>query len=585
MCKIGGSGISGWKCILLGLLVLLLVACRPAHAGRGATVSSPRSGSPPPTANIDNNAEVRHCTVITISLGDRVFFGGNDDYINRDSTYWVDAGGPDHYAAIFFGKPENVQQGFNEVGLAYDANGLPRVPVTSHPGRKPVYGGYASYIIQILQACATVDEVVAWVQEHQWHELMHDQMHFADATGDAVVISAGPDGKVAFTRKAPGDGFLVSTNFNLANPSNGGYPCWRYSRAEEMLGQIRGQDELTKDRVASVMEAVHVEGPSGWTLYSVVADLRLRLVYVYFMFQYDAPLVLSIDHEITQSQPPRPLSELFPEETRQQADRAYQRLVTRSSRCAIAGWAWLGLVAGCLLVLVLLARSRRRGLAYWIPVVAVLGPVGLLAWLMAAGGRRRPVLVETMGHLPPNIVGMVLALQVAARVPEIAQNPGLQLLMVYGLVFALGLLCNQAPLLARLAGRDYVRTALRRLPGALVSTNLALAGLVAIGLPLVNWQVSYCGLGRLVVLQWWALVALGSLVGGLPLLAFHAWATRRGLCTWSALLWGRNQGDEQPAAVSSPPWRQVWGWVVLSFLVLIAGIALGVLGSLLASAR
>ena len=34
-------------------------------------------------------SEPRGCTVITVSQGDRVFFIGNDDYTNRDSTYWV----------------------------------------------------------------------------------------------------------------------------------------------------------------------------------------------------------------------------------------------------------------------------------------------------------------------------------------------------------------------------------------------------------------------------------------------------------------------------------------------------------------
>jgi len=293
----------GRNMVLLALLALLLAACGPVLPGCARQA---------PVSHTCIDSGLRHCTVLTVSQGNQVFFGGNDDYINRDSTYWVDPGDATRYGVIYFGAPDNVQQGLNEKGLAYDANGLNRAPVTSHPGRKPVYGGYTSYPIQILQECATVEEVIAWVQEHQWHEAMHDQMHFADATGDAVVISAGPDGKVAFTRKPAGDGFLVSTNFNLANPSNGSYPCWRYARAEKMLSRIESEAGLTAERVASIMEAVHVEGPSGWTLYSVVADLRQRLVYVYFLFQYDAPIVLSIDEEIARPQASRPLSELFP---------------------------------------------------------------------------------------------------------------------------------------------------------------------------------------------------------------------------------------------------------------------------------
>ena len=146
---------------LLALLIMLLAACGPVQ---------PRYASQAPASRPCNDSDVRHCTVLTVSQGDRVFFGGNDDYINRDSTYWVDPGGATRYGAIYFGEPDNVQQGFNEKGLAYDANGLPRAPVNSHPGREPVFGGYTSYPIQILQECATVEEVIAWVQEHQWHQ-------------------------------------------------------------------------------------------------------------------------------------------------------------------------------------------------------------------------------------------------------------------------------------------------------------------------------------------------------------------------------------------------------------------------------
>ena len=164
--------------------------------------------------------------MFTVSKGEQVFFGGNDDYINPDSYYWVDPGGAQGYGAIWIGTPDNVQQGVNEKGLAYDANGLPRVDVNPHLERKPVSGGYTSYPIHILHECATVEEVIAWVNTHQWHSYMHDQMQFADATGDAVIISAGADGEVVFTRKPRGDGYLVSTNFNVANPANGyGYPC------------------------------------------------------------------------------------------------------------------------------------------------------------------------------------------------------------------------------------------------------------------------------------------------------------------------------------------------------------------------
>jgi hypothetical protein len=549
---------------LLGLLAVLLAIGRAVPGG--PLVAAPQAS---------NDSEVRHCTVITVSQGDRVFFGGNDDYVNRDSTYWIDPGSDTRYGAIYFGARDNVQQGFNEMGLAYDANGTPQAPVTTHRGTKPVAGGYNAYTIEILQECATVEEVIAWVQAHRWHETMHDQMHFADPTGDAVVIGAGPDGKVAFTRKPAGDGFLVSTNFNLANPASGGYPCWRYSRAERMLSEFQGPDDLTVARVASIMEAVHVEGPSGWTLYSLVADLRQRLVYVYFMFQYDAPIVLRIDEEIARHRPSVPVSQLLPEETRQRADEAYQRLMSRPERCDAAGLGWGGIVALSVVGVVVVARSRGRRLAFWAPVTAVLGPAALPAWLLSARGRRPQALVETLGDLPPYIVGMVGVLLWAVRVPEFGQNSGLVLLALYGIPLAAGLLLYQAPLLAWATGTSYGRTVWRRLPAVLVSTNLALGGLVATGLPLIDRQIGTCGLSTFAALQWWGIVIVGAVVGGLPLYLYHAWGVRHDLTAWSALVWGKDEAGEDVATVPPAAWHRLWPWILASFVVLAGGIVLG----------
>jgi hypothetical protein len=433
-----------------------------------------------------------------------------------------------------------------------------------------------------------VEEVIAWVQDHHWHEVMHDQLHFADATGDAVVISAGPDGEVAFTRKSAGDGFLVSTNFNVANPSNGSTPCWRYARAERMLSEIQSENELTAKAAAAVAEAVHVESPSGWTIYSVVADLPQRLVYVYYMFQYDAPIVLSVDDEIARPRPSHRLSELFPDDTRQRANKAFERLMARTARCDRVGLTWLGLVALSLVGLLLVPRSGRGRMALWVPLVAVLGPLGLLARMLVdpitGRGGRASILAEAVGDLPPYVVGLMTALLTVFLVPRVTQNQLLQLLVFYGIPVALALLFYQPLLLTRATGSGYGRTVWRRLPAVVVSTNLALAGLLAVGLPLIQWQLNTCGISPWIILAWWIIAALSALAGGLLLYGYHAWAVRRGFTAWSALLVGAGSeiGDEG-ATVSSPPWRRVWPWVLLSFAILIAGVVAGVWGTMLAA--
>jgi hypothetical protein len=531
-----------------------------------------------PVLHTCSDPDFIHCTIFTVSQDGQVFFGGNGDWMNFDSNYyWVDPGSDTAYGAIYFGVPENVQQGFNEKGLAYDSNGLPLAPVITDPGRKPVYGSYASYPIQILRACATVEEVIAWIQEHQWHEAMHDQLHFADATGDAVVISAGPDGQLAFTRKPDGDGFLISTNFNLANPNNGNYPCWRYDRAKEMLEEIADKDYLTAEYAASILDAVHVESTNTWTVMSVVGDLPQGLVYVYLFHQFDAPIILNVAEEIASAPAPGPLRDLFPAETLRQADQAFELLAVRSTHCNIIGITWLGLVAVSLLILFFLARSNLQGLAFWVLMVAVLGPVGLIVWLVAARNRRMVILVETVGDLPPCVGGLVVAILTTVLLSGINQNALLQILAIYGFPFIIGLFLYQGMLLNRLTRISYLRTILRRLPIAIVTMNLVLAGLLAISMPLIKWHLEYCGFSCFSVLSWWAISVLGALAGGVLLFTYHAWAFRRGFAAWSVLLWGTHRADSDKTTISSPSWRQLWLWIVASYVILAAGMVLAMM--------
>ena len=111
-------------------------------------------------AQFCSSGPIPGCSVFTISKGNQVYFGGNDDWIDPDSYYWVDQGDAENYGVIWIGMPDNVRQGVNVKGLAYDANGLPRVDVNPHLEREPVPGDYNIYPLRILHECATVEEVI-----------------------------------------------------------------------------------------------------------------------------------------------------------------------------------------------------------------------------------------------------------------------------------------------------------------------------------------------------------------------------------------------------------------------------------------
>ena len=521
-----------------------------------------------------------NCSIFTISKGDQVFFGGNDDYINLDSYYWVDPGGETTYGVVWTGTPDNVQQGVNEMGLAYDANGLPEVILNAHPERIPYSGGITGDQIHILRECATVKCAIEWAKNHAWHPVMNGQEHFADASGDAVIIGPGPDGELAFTRKPPGDGFLVSTNFNVANPSHGDYPCWRYETMQGMLAELVDQDgELSVQDATGVLDAVHVEGGASWTRNSLVADLPNKIVYLYYFHQFDKPIVINILEEIENPRDPGPLSKLFPADVQGEAARRYQRIQIKSSTCQQIGMVWIGAVLASLAILLIFAIKNRRGLLFWVPVVVLLGPLGLLVWLFTGrkpiSGTWQSAVVEAAGDVMPTVVVLVIMLVLIISVPA-AQSLGdhLFLLFIFGMPLLVGLLLFQGPLLAVGTKRGYLRTVLQRLPQAWVAANLGMAGIVAIAAPLTNQSMSICTIFPLpvplwTVGTWWAVTASGAILGWLLLVLYEGWAVRRGFRAWSVLASGEDE-------LVSPHWRVIWWWIILSWVFLLAGTLVSV---------
>jgi choloylglycine hydrolase len=186
--------------------------------------------------------------------------------------------------AVFFGFDENgvsdvdgyPQGGMNDKGLCFDANGLPPTPINYSSGY--TYS-YTHPFYEILWDFSTVNETIAWFENHYFGTNMVCQIHFADATGDAVVVSVDANGNWAFT-KINGSSYLVSTNFNLANTMNGWYPCYRYMTASSMLGAIASEDNLTVEACRDVLDAVHQEGQYH-TRYSNVFDLVNQDMYIY----------------------------------------------------------------------------------------------------------------------------------------------------------------------------------------------------------------------------------------------------------------------------------------------------------------
>jgi hypothetical protein len=341
------------------------------------------------------------CTIFTYSKGGTVLFGNNEDWHNRtDVVYFVPPEGG-RYGAVYLGQRYtdryNPQGGMNEMGLAFDANGLPEARLND----KPELPRPRTWIaVMMMEECATVEEAIELAKSYSWGSSLRYQLHLADAKGDAVVIGAGEDGELAFTR-LEGEGFLVSTNFNLADPNNGRSPCGRYDTASVMLSDIGGDDSPSLGDFSVVLEAVAQRGETINTVYSNIFDLKNLVVHLYYFHQFEEEVTIHLREELEEGFHHEVIGQLFTPETRERArEEMMSYIPDQEYPVALLGDALLGL--GLALPVFMLALVFTRS---WSG-----GDVG------GGGASGGPSQFQWAGFLRPNALKVVVAILLPALV-------------------------------------------------------------------------------------------------------------------------------------------------------------------------
>jgi hypothetical protein len=282
------------------------------------------------------------CTIFSASVGNKVFYGNNEDF-NKSKTYlWTNSSTDENYGCIYLGfKDYSHQGGMNEKGLCFDANALPKSTIKLHlelkspPNYEAPFDEYMMWLpVLILRKAATVKEAIEIAKKYQrknWYPTdgkVKYQLNFADATGDAVIISVDKYGELAFTKKGKGKSYLLSTNFNRANPENAlEYPCKRYNRAKEMLEGIKNEGDLTADYFKAILESVHQKGIFNRTLYSNIFDLKNGIIYLYHWHQFDEVVVLNVEQELAKEDYMVRIKDLFSPKTVNNASNGFVKSI------------------------------------------------------------------------------------------------------------------------------------------------------------------------------------------------------------------------------------------------------------------
>lgn len=303
------------------------------------------------------------CTIFTVAWDDTVLFGNNEDHHSRDLVVGFQPRSAAGYGSVHLGTRHAdgslwYAGAVNEQGLAWDVNSAPREPLNPHPER-PRSHAEDNFLTTITKRASTVAGAIQIAKTFDFGDAMAYQIHIADATGDAVIIGAGANREVAFTRISPDDGYLVSTNFNRANYDTNDVG-WRYETAMTMLSQLGPERSLTPEYARGILNAVHLNMLTTYTLYSNVIDLGNEVIYLNYMAQYGETIALDIAEELAKGERVVDMRELFSTETSEAGDLAYLRF---ERRFTVAKVIVIGVgVALCVGVALSVARAIRARL-------------------------------------------------------------------------------------------------------------------------------------------------------------------------------------------------------------------------------
>lgn len=247
-----------------------------------------------------SNNNTSACTGFTSSNDTDVIVGSNEDWYDYD--FWIRfllAEGNVYGRLIFENHwpiPSDPdwhcpQAGMNDQGLFYDCFATPPLLPVNSTGKPYYYNINDHYRYSLesycLSVCSTIDEVLDIYDNYNLEHMERYQVLWVDKTGASIIIE-GDD--IVFKQ----GNYQVVTNFIQTRPELGGYPCWRYNTAVNMLENM---NELTVEYFSSICNATHQTGTYP-SVYSSVYDLNEEILYLYYFYNYDNVVVIDLEEEL-----------------------------------------------------------------------------------------------------------------------------------------------------------------------------------------------------------------------------------------------------------------------------------------------
>ncbi len=226
------------------------------------------------------------CTAFSVYKNGTAYFCNNEDYVWNNTYIEFIPASEGKYGRVFVGYKHipSPQGGMNDQGLCYDKFATPYLSLHSAHNRP---NPPKDLDILIMETCATVDEAVEVYKKYSLVGIERGQIMISDRSGRSVIVEG--DEIIEIT----GD-HQVCTNFYQSDPSRGGWPCWRYKKAKEMLEE---SEEVSIQFAEEIIFACHSSGTYG-TKYTNIFDMNTGNIKLYYTGYFDKEITLNLFDEL-----------------------------------------------------------------------------------------------------------------------------------------------------------------------------------------------------------------------------------------------------------------------------------------------
>jgi len=230
--------------------------------------------------------ESRACTIFYIYKDGKVLAASNEDWTDPNTKMWFFPASADRHGWVKFGFAGGFPQaGMNDCGLFWDGTAGPHLGMPYSEENKILYDG--PLMQKVMEECSGIPEAIEIFDHYYCQDQYRGQYLVGGAAGNSMIVEG--DNIIHNDH-----GFQVLTNFYQSNPDLGGYPCWRFDKAVEILESC---DSLTDYYMGTVLAATHQEGKYP-TQYSLIFDPQQDMIYLFYYHNYDEFLLIDLTDEL-----------------------------------------------------------------------------------------------------------------------------------------------------------------------------------------------------------------------------------------------------------------------------------------------